>query len=487
MEKTSEKEDPSPSEAESTQSSRPGNGDAKKLEEILSREPDSLETRYELALIYETRHLDYHRALREYRNITANHPEEIRAWFGLGILSYLLCNDRSAKEAFEKVIELNPGYSSTAWIYRARLSKDPLVALEYLEKGLQLNRDLPEALETLADTYFSLERFPEALSALDRYLIQHPGEASILNKKARVLIRLGQYSFANEILEARTKDQQNRDYKIASAELFRKEGRYDEARASLQDALNLDERDREAYRVLAELEMERENLDGALEALDRFLSKFPSDPWAIRNRGRLLFQKKAFRESLESFQELLVIDNTMDQELLSIKAELHFNLKEYDRSLQTLEKLLDAFPENARGWFQKGLTLDHLSRTELARGAYENALNLNPEFGGAWNNLGYDYYLLKDYKSAVDCYTKAIEIKNDFAAAWYNRSCSFSLKGQRAESLNDLAVAIKLNGRYKTMAPDDPDYESLKSDPDFQMLTTDSGANPDGDAFDAKD
>ena len=67
-------------------------------------------------------------------------------------------------------------------------------------------------------------------------------------------------------------------------------------------------------------------------------------------------------------------------------------------------------------------------------------------------------------------YDKAVELKPDYADAWYNKACSYSLKGDKGKSLENLRKAIELDPKYKKMSNLDDEFESLWDDEDFKKI-----------------
>ena len=66
---------------------------------------------------------------------------------------------------------------------------------------------------------------------------------------------------------------------------------------------------------------------------------------------------------------------------------------------------------------------------------------------------------------------KALEISPDDPSGIYNRACIYSMKGDKANALADLKMAIGFNPSFKEYAPTDEDFKSLWDDKDFIDLT----------------
>jgi tetratricopeptide (TPR) repeat protein len=75
---------------------------------------------------------------------------------------------------------------------------------------------------------------------------------------------------------------------------------------------------------------------------------------------------------------------------------------------------------NAGAWYNKGIVLAKLDRTDDAISAYDMALNIDPAFGTAWNNKGNIFARLGKYEKAIEAFKKALNKRADIAMVWNN-------------------------------------------------------------------
>lgn len=64
----------------------------------------------------------------------------------------------------------------------------------------------------------------------------------------------------------------------------------------------------------------------------------------------------------------------------------------------------------------------------------------------------------------------ALAVLARFGGQWYNRACAYALKGDRTHALADMKKAIELEPSFRTRAPKDEKFQSLRGDPDFKAL-----------------
>lgn len=101
---------------------------------------------------------------------------------------------------------------------------------------------------------------------------------------------------------------------------------------------------------------------------------------------------------------------------------------------------------------------------------WNEAIYLNPNSAAAYSNRGDSKAGLKQYDQAVEDYDKAISLDLNFADAYFNKACAYSMLDKPAkETLEFLAKAINMDGKYIEMARDD-DFKSLRKSAAFRKL-----------------
>ncbi|MCC7250851.1 MAG: hypothetical protein IT540_03125, partial [Hyphomicrobium sp.] len=76
---------------------------------------------------------------------------------------------------------------------------------------------------------------------------------------------------------------------------------------------------------------------------------------------------------------------------------------------------------------------------------------------------------------AIDALQRAQETEPDSSTAAlldYNLACYWSLAGQKDLALGSLARALAIDAHYRELVGSEPDFDSLRSDPDFRELVS---------------
>jgi len=66
----------------------------------------------------------------------------------------------------------------------------------------------------------------------------------------------------------------------------------------------------------------------------------------------------------------------------------------------------------------------------------------------------------------------ALEYEPEEAILHYNLACYLSLAGEKARALEHLSRALALDADYRNLIDSEPDFDPIRSDPDFQALTS---------------
>ncbi len=122
--------------------------------------------------------------------------------------------------------------------------------------------------------------------------------------------------------------------------------------------------------------------------------------------------------------------------LLYLWGEALRAMERYDEALLPLGQAADALPEDIRIRLAMAWCYKRTGRIDRAIGALEQALAVEP--GEA---------LLR-----------------------YNLACYWSLVGNREQALYYLSDALAIEPRYRCMIDDEPDFDLLRSDPEFRTL-----------------
>lgn len=180
---------------------------AQELDLLLKQDPENVQGRYLLALIFTTKK-DYDRAAKEYEKIltslSAADPQNIEIYGYLAQLYYSQKNYDKAIKEFEKVVALNPTENADiiyllGSLYLEVKNRDK--ALELFLRALKVDPQHDETLNSLGYLYAEEGvKLDEALDMVKRAVEIAPSNGAYLDSLGFVYFKKGDYAKAVEYL-----------------------------------------------------------------------------------------------------------------------------------------------------------------------------------------------------------------------------------------------------------------------------------------------
>lgn len=187
---------------------------------------------------------------------------------------------------------------------------------------------------------------------------------------------------------------------------------------------------------------------------------------------RALSAIKRYKKALERIEEELrnKPSDTVYAKLYFYKGNILLNLSNCTESIKSYNVSLEYSPDNSTVWYNKGLAYSKLLEYSDAIVAYEKAIELRPNDYFAWYNKGCMLSKLKKIEEAKNDFQKSSELKPNDSDSIYNLSCCYAFLNENTKSIDSLQKAIKINSACKEQARTDPDFDTIKDDPEFKKL-----------------
>ena len=134
---------------------------------------------------------------------------------------------------------------------------------------------------------------------------------------------------------------------------------------------------------------------------------------------------------------------------LSAEGDEYYNNEEFDKALESYNKILKIDPNNAKAYYNRGFTYNGLEQYDEALKDYDTAITLEPNNTNGYHSRGFTYNILKQYDKALKNYNKAIELNPNHKHAYNNRGTTYGNLEQYDEALKDFDKAIELNPNEK--------------------------------------
>jgi tetratricopeptide (TPR) repeat protein len=146
---------------------------------------------------------------------------------------------------------------------------------------------------------------------------------------------------------------------------------------------------------------------------------------------------KQYQESLNAIEKIFNIYPN-DPTLILNKGVSLSGLGEEEKAIACFNQVIDEIdPTNVNAWLNKGISLDKLGRYEEALKCYDEIITkLDPTNVNAWFNKGLVLHKLGRYKEALKCYDEIItKLDPTNVNAWYSKGRALYKLGRYEEAL----------------------------------------------------
>lgn len=151
-------------------------------------------------------------------------------------------------------------------------------------------------------------------------------------------------------------------------------------------------------------------------------------------------------------------------------AEGYLALGMAEHALSALREIEDPGDAKVQIDFLKGDALRHLERHADALRVFEKVFAENPENVSLLMAMAWCYKRTDQLSKAITAMEQAYRISPKEAVILYNLSCYWSLAGNKTQALSWLGRALRMDGSFRNLIPNETDFDPLRKDPDFQMI-----------------
>lgn len=153
------------------------------------------------------------------------------------------------------------------------------------------------------------------------------------------------------------------------------------------------------------------------------------------------------------------------------EAEGYLELDMPQHALNVLAGIGEAGTFQGHVCYLQGEALRCLERYDEAIQPLNDAAESSPSNIQIWLALGWCYKRLGRLDLAIESLEQAREVQPGLALIHYNLACYWSLAGNKQRTLKFLSQAINMDSQFRDLIGTESDFDSLRSDPDFQALT----------------
>jgi tetratricopeptide (TPR) repeat protein len=256
--------------------------------------------------------------------------------------------------------------------------KELLLQFDNLRAGKSNSFLEEESFERIIDHFDEKDQLATALEAAEYGIHQYPYSASLLLKKADLMIAMKKYK---------------------------------EALAILDQAALLDSKDTDLYILKTDAYLALDQQEKAAAILEAALDDFDGE-----EKIDLLFELADVYDDYENFEKvfdclkmILEQEPSNEEALYKICFWTDFTGRN-EEGIRLHQRIIDDFPFNELAWFNLAAAYQGIKLYEKAIDAYQYAVAIDEKFDYAWRNMGDAYIRLRKYKEAVEVLEKVIEL-----------------------------------------------------------------------------
>lgn len=290
----------------------------------------------------------------------------------------------------------------------------PDAAEKYYRRAQDEAPDASEVYNLIADGYFAVERFDQAINAWQQAYHLNPDNYLYMFNIGVAYYKSGWYQLAlgafSRVLEKKP------DYAKAlgwSGICYSQMKSCPKAISYLQKAIaiaqkNIDPKDIDWFKFLAACFNQIGQPDQAIHTMEEMVRLFPDDYTGYYYLAR------------------------------------QFTGKDQARAIENLRKTIALNAGLAPAYEMLGISLSRDGKPDEAIDIFKQGIAVDGKRDSLFNSLGYTYYIKKAYDQAVDAYDQALTLNPDFALCHYNKALAHYALGQFPLAASHLKTASSL-------------------------------------------
>ena len=197
-----------------------------------------------------------------------------------------------------------------------------------------------------------------------------------------------------------------------------------------------------AYFHLADLYMDINKKDEAIEILKLGLSNVPGDYDIYRSYIKALLRARKFDEIIENFYGESYGAISVDPEMWNDVGFAYANKGEWNKAIEAYGKALSLDTKYVGAYFNLGeafLSLASKNRDqdllEKSLKSYQEAIRVDPNYPAPYFGQGKAFRVFGNFDGAISSLEKAVKLQPDFDAAIYYLGLTYMDKGENSKAL----------------------------------------------------
>jgi tetratricopeptide (TPR) repeat protein len=354
-----------------------------------------------------------------------------------------------SQEYVERILESNPEVSQALVrlgnIYDERKEYDK--ALDCITRSININKEYSYAYCMRGLVYDDLGEHAKAVEDYRRAIELKPDYAGAYYNRGNAYFCLGEhdkavadYSRAIELKPDDAMDYNNRGNAYFGL------GEYEKAVADYSRAIELKPDDAEVYYTRGNAYLSLGEYDKAVEDYRRTIELNPDNAATYYTRGNAYLSLGEYDKAVEDYNRAIELKPDY-AEAYYTRGDAYASLGEHAKAVADYNRAIELKPDDAEAYYNRGTAYDDLGEHDKAIADYSRAIELKPDYAAAYYNRGNAYFGLRKHDKAVADYSRAIELQPDYAEAYHNRSVLFAINGEYDKAFQDELQCLNIQNR----------------------------------------
>lgn len=341
--------------------------------------------------------------------------------------------------------------------------------LSVILSGAQVQAMTPQAnsLYQQACSAEYKEDYKTAVEKLTEALAISPDDVMIYTKLAGVYSEMGEYDKALQAYAkvAELKPADGYIY-ISVGSIYENQGKYKEALSAYNKVMEMCPEYLYNYLNLGNVQYQLGNYKDAIEDYNKFLSTYSQHREARENLAASYLSDGNYQSAVNEYANIYAKNPSAFKDYSKYGLAL-FEVKNYEKAAEFLEKAVDADPDNSSAHINLALSYQELGKNNLALSQYDVVFRQQPslhslrfDYGNLLAEMDKEEAAIENYKIYIENYPQDARayqniaivykrlLKYDDAIANYDKALKLQKDKRDLELVKDLAECYHLNKDY---------------------------------------
>jgi tetratricopeptide (TPR) repeat protein len=272
--------------------------------------------------------------------------------------------------------------SSAVYYERGRLymsQENWYTAVETLLECVRLNPAHAEGTAALAECYYELEEFDEALNWIRKARLLARSNMSVANMEVFILIALGQLDAATELVtDILTREPYNKEALFAAGELDVARNRPSQAILRYREAVRRYPDDRRLLISLALVSLSLGDNETSIQQINAALAQHPDD-YRVYFFAAYIYSMNDKLADAIVYADRSLYYKPGHAPTQSLMAALRYRNSQYEEAIRLADTAIASDRQNMNAWYLKGRSLLRMNRADEAITTLSTALSIRED------------------------------------------------------------------------------------------------------------